>query len=241
MPGPAGSGGYHARSVGVSRDLNRVAVVSPAPGGFALLVGNAHEALVKRLVGTTLTAPTWGAGVDEVWTVRNGTEILRVPSQGQPNLVVGEDLDRIGRVSVLRLSRDGARVALVAGPQGGQKLYVGAVNRTGGAALGQLSLIAPDLRNVVDVAWSAADTVVVLTRSGASDAAMHSVAIDGSAAESVTTSGLPGPPSTLAAAPTMPVLAVAENGVWRLRDPQGSWTSVQRGGNQPDSAPAYPG
>jgi dipeptidyl aminopeptidase/acylaminoacyl peptidase len=197
--------------------------------------------LTKRLVGRSLTTPTWGGAIDEVWTVRNGTEILQVPSQGSPSPVAAEDLDRIGTVSVLRLSRDGARVALVAGPRGGQKLYVGSVTRSGGAALGELTVITPDLRNVVDVAWSAADLLLVLTRSGASDAALHSVAIDGSVAETVTTSGLPGPPSTLAAAPKMPMLTVAENGIWRLRDPQDAWTSVQRNGNVPDSAPAYPG
>jgi hypothetical protein len=155
--------------------------------------------------------------------------------------VAADDLARLGRASVLRLSRDGARVALVAGPQGNQKLYVGSVNRSGGASISGLAAIAPDLRNVVDVAWSAADTLIVLTRSGASDAALHSLPIDGSIVEAVTTSGLPGPPSTLAAAPKMPVLAVAENGIWRLRDPQDVWTSVQREGNLADSAPAYPG
>lgn len=241
LPGPAGAGTYHARSVGISRDLSRLAVLSPVAGGVALLVGGARGPLAKRLVGTTLTAPTWGGDLEEVWTVRNGREILQVPVRGVPSQVAAEGLDSIGTVSVLRLSRDGSRVALVAGPQGNQKLYVGAVSRTGGAVLGPLTAIAPDLRNVVDVVWSAADMLVVLTRSGASDAALHSVTIDGSVAETVTTSGLPGPPSTLAAAPTMPMLTVAENGIWRLRDPQGSWTSVQRSGNQPDSAPAYPG
>ena len=155
--------------------------------------------------------------------------------------VITEDLDQIGPVSVLRLSRDGARAALVAGPAGNRKLYVGAVNRNGGASLSQLTAIAPDLRNVVDVGWSTADQLIVLTRSGTSDAALHSVTVDGSTAETVTTSGLPGPPSTLAAAPKMPMLAVAENGIWRLRDPQDAWTSVQREGNLADSAPAYPG
>jgi hypothetical protein len=241
VPGPAGLGSYQARSVGVSRDLGKLAVVGPVRGGLALFVGPARGPLARRVGGASFTAPTWGGDLDEVWTVRNGTDILQVPDQGAPNLVGGEDLDRIGPVSVLRLARDGSRVALVAGPQGGQRLYVGAVNRTGGAALGQLTAIAPDLRNVVDVGWSAADMLMVLTRSGASDAALHSVAVDGSVAQTVTTAGLPGPPSTLAAAPTMPMLTVAENGIWRLRDPQGSWTSVQRGGNLPDSAPAYPG
>ncbi|HVQ92874.1 MAG TPA: LpqB family beta-propeller domain-containing protein [Mycobacteriales bacterium] len=235
-----GLGGYHARSVGVSTDLTALALVAPASGGMALYVGSMRGPLTMRLSAANLSAPSWG-DQDTVWVVRNGTEILQVGRQGTASSVITEDLDQIGAVRVLRLSRDGARAALVAGPTGNRKLYVGAVNRKGGAALSQLTAIAPDLHNVVDVAWSTADQLVVLTRSGTSDAALHSVTVDGSTAAMVTTSGLPGPPSTLAAAPKMPMLAVAENGVWRLRDPQDAWTSVEREGNLLDSAPSYPG
>jgi len=81
----------------------------------------------------------------------------------------------------------------------------------------------------------------VLTRSGASDAVLRSISVDGSIAESVTTSGLPGPPAAVAAASKLPTLTIAESGIWRLRDPQGSWIGVSRGSGQVDSAPAYPG
>lgn len=237
----SGVSGYHARSIGVSTDLTGLALVAPASGQVGLFVGGVRGPLSRRLVAASLTAPSWDAEADAVWTVRNGAEVVQVSRLGVPSLVAADDLAELGTVSVLRLSRDGARVALVAGPRGNQKLYVGSVNRSGGASIGGLAAIAPDLRNVVDVAWSAADTLIVLTRSGTSDAALHSLPIDGSVVETVTTSGLPGPPSTLAAAPKMPVLAVAENGIWRLRDPQDVWTSVEREGNLADSAPAYPG
>jgi hypothetical protein len=236
-----GMSGYHARAIGISADLTGIAVIASVGSDRGLYVGPVRGPLTRRLVADTLTTPTWDAETGSVWTVRNGTEVLQLSRRGTQNPVAADDLASLGTVSVLRLSRDGARVALVAGPPGNQKLYVGSVNRTGGATIGGLTAITPDLHNVADVAWSLADTLIVLTRSGTSDAALHSVPIDGSVVETVTTSGLPGPPSTLAAAPKMPVLAVAENGIWRLRDPQDVWTSVQREGNLADSAPAYPG
>lgn len=241
LAGPAGSATYNAVSVGVSGDLGKLAVVGRVSRGAALYVGGIQGQLTRRLVATSLTTPTWGAAVDELWTVRNGNEIVQVPLRGPPAAVDAPDLERIGTISVLRLSPDGVRVALVAGPRSARRLYLGTVTRADGATVDRLSAVAPDLRNVVDVAWSAADVLLVLTRSGASDATLWSVAVDGSSTDTVVTTGLPGPPSALAAATKMPTLAVAEGGIWRLRDPQGSWTNVQRGGGQPDSGPAYPG
>jgi hypothetical protein len=240
LPGPAGSGTYNAERVGVSHDLSRIAVVGRASRNAALYVGGPQGQLARRLVASSLTTPTWGAAVDEVWTVRNGNEIVEVPLRGSPAPVTAPDLERVGRISVFHLSPDGVRVALVAGPRGAGKLYVGTVTRADTVTVDRLTAVAPDLRNVVDVAWSATDMLTVLTRSGASDATLWSVTVDGSGTDTVVTTGLPGPPSAVAAATGMPTLAVAEGGIWRLRDPHGSWSSVQRSGSQSDSAPVYP-
>jgi hypothetical protein len=237
LAAPAGGARYQALSVGISRDLAKLAVVGRVTGGQALYVGNLRGALTRRLVATSLSPPTWGPAVDEVWTVRDGDEVLRVPFRGAPTPVPATGLDSIGPIRVLRLSRDGARVAVVAD----QQLYVGAITRSAGTAIAGLANVAPGLRNVVDVVWSAADTLMVLTGSGASEATLWSVAVDGSVTSTVTRAGLPGPPSELAAAPKRPTLAVAASGIWRLRDPQGEWTRVHHGGAQADSAPTYPG
>jgi hypothetical protein len=237
--GPAGRDGYRAVSVGVSRDLGRLAVVGRMPHGVALYVGPARGQLTRRLTADSFTPPTWDP-TGAAWTVRNGRDIIQVPARGMPVRVEAQDLDPVERIGKLSLSRDGSRVAILVGAVGAQVLYVGAVGSSG-SSLSAVRQIVPGLANVVDVAWAAADSLVVLTRNGASDATLWLVAVDGSSAEPMTTSGLPGPPAAVAAAPGQPTLAVAENGVWRLRDPQEGWTVVPpRGGLAADAAPAYP-
>jgi len=237
-PGPAGrDGGYRAQSVGVSADLGRLAVVGRLSRGVALYVGAARGELSQRLTASSLTAPSWDAA-GGVWTVRNGSEIVQVPARGLPQRVRAQDLDPAERIGKLQLSRDGSRVALLVGPPGGQMLYIGAMSS--GFAPTALRLVVPGLTNIVDVAWAAADSLVVLTRKGALDAGLWSVAVDGSSVESMTSSGLPGPPTAVAAAPDQPTLAISEGGLWRLPGPR-EWTAVlPRGSESADSAPAYP-
>jgi len=241
-PGPAGRDTYQAQSVGVSRDLARLAVVGRIPHGVALYVGPARGQLVRRQTASSLTAPTWDPATGAAWTVRNGTDIIQVSSSGQPVRVKVQDLDRAERIGKIRLSPDGCRVALLVGPTGDQALYIGAVSRSE-SAVTALRPIVPRLTNVVDVAWATAGSLVVLTRNGGSDATLWSVAVDGSSAEPTTSSGLPGPPSAVAAAPDQPTLAVSEGGIWRLHDPREGWTGVppRSTGSVVVAAPTYPG
>jgi hypothetical protein len=235
------TGDLRAVSVGVSRDLRRVAVVSQSNGRDRIYVGPVAGPLRPGPVAESLSPPTWGAAADEVWTVRNRRQILRVSAKGAASSVSAPDLESYGEVSVMRLSPDGTRVAIIAGIEGAGRLYVGTVSRAGRPTIDRLTPIAPGLTNATDLAWSAADSLIVLTRGGGSDAVLQSVAVDGSVAELLTTSGLPGPPSAVAAASTLPRLTVAESGVWRLRDPQEAWTAVPPNPGQDESAPAYPG
>ena len=58
----------------------------------------------------------------------------------------------------------------------------------------------------------------------------------------MTSSGLPGPPMAVAAAPDQPTLAVSEDGLWQLHDPREGWTAVPpRSNGSVDAAPTYPG
>lgn len=241
VAGAAGLGTLHAKSVAVSRNLSRLAVVGRVARGETLYIGAAKGILRRSLTARSLTAPTWGPALDEAWTVRDGHQIIQVRSQGSPTAVSAPDLDRVGPVTVLRLSRDGARIAVIAGTPGAQRLYVGAVSRSDRVSVEQLISITPGLANVTDVAWSTGDTLIALTRNSPSDAVLHSVTVDGSAIDTLPTSGLPGPPSAVAAAPKLPTLTVAQDGIWRLRDPQGTWTDVPRGDRPLDMAPVYPG
>jgi hypothetical protein len=240
-PGPAGRGAYQALSVAVSTDLGRLAVVGRVRNGVALYVGPARGVLTRRLSASTLTPPTWDPATAQVWTVRNGTEIIQVPAGRPPVQVVPSGLDRQQGIGAIRVARDGSRVALLVGSPGAQVVYVGAVSSSG-SAVTEIRSIAPRLTNVVDVTWASADSLVVLTTKGAGEASLYSVGVDGSWSDTITTAGLPALPSAVTAAPGHATLAVAEGGIWRMRDSHEGWTGVlPRRNGQGDSAPAYPG
>ena len=240
VPGAAGRPGFRARSVAVSHDQRSLAVVRDTPGGRALYVG-APGSLHATVTGAELTRPTWGLGTREVWTVQNGRNVLIVPLTGQAVRVDVQKLDDLGHIRALNLSRDGTRVAIAAGAAGEQKLWVGVVSQEGGSTrIGKLRVLEVGDSPVSDISWFDALHIIALTRSGA-ESGLYSVDVSGvSAGQLVSTAGLPGPPAAIAAAPSLPLLTIAEGGLWRAVSFDDSWKKV------PDaragvSAPVYPG
>jgi Lipoprotein LpqB beta-propeller domain/Sporulation and spore germination len=240
LPGPAGRSSFGAVSVAASVDESSVAVVRRAAGGGRVLYVGAPGSLRSTISGATLSRPTWGSGIREVWTVRDARDVMLVTVAGRAYRVDLPQAPQIGPIRALSLSRDGARVAVVAGQAGRERLWIGVVLRDSGAA--QIQGLRPlDLGDtpVSDVSWSDAGTVVALTRSGEQDSSLYSVDVDGgSPALLVSTTGLPGPPTAVAAGPTL--LTIAAGTLWRTPVASESWTKVEdrRGG---ESAPAYPG
>ena len=225
----------------MSHDQRSLAVVRAAAGSGHVLYVGSPTSLHATVTGNSLTRPTWGLGTREVWTVRDGRDVLIVPLTGQAVRVDVQSLDELGFIRALSLSRDGARAAIVAGVAGQEKLWVGVVSQEGGTTRvdGLRTLEAGD-SPVSDVSWSDALNVVVLTRSGA-DSSLYSVDISGvTAARLLGAAGLPGPPTAIAAAPSLPLLTVAAGGLWRAVSPDDPWTRVAdtRAGV---SAPGYPG
>lgn len=95
-----------------------------------------------------------------------------------------------GRIAELRLSRDGARAALIIGGS----VYVATVVRTasGGYSLGDPVEVAPGLGGAaLSLDWSTGDTVVV-ARSG-SDVPIVTVAVDGSRLDALPNRNLTAP------------------------------------------------
>jgi len=242
LAGPAGRSSFHAVSVASSIDERSVAVVRRAASGGQVLFVGAPGSLHSTVSGAALSRPTWGSDTGEVWTVRDGREVLRVALDGQAAHVDLPQEHDIGPIRALSLSRDGARVAVVAGPAGREQLWIGVVvrdNDTGAAQIRGLRPLDFGDTPVSDVSWSDAGTVIALTRSGEQDSSLYSVDVDGgSPALLVSTTGLPGPPTAVAAGPTL--LTIAAGALWRTPVASESWTKVEdrRGG---ESAPAYPG
>ncbi|MGY5882755.1 LpqB family beta-propeller domain-containing protein [Modestobacter lacusdianchii] len=247
-PGPAGQGAYALTAAGVSVDTRTgaldwtVGVSAAAPGGLAtLLAGPYGGELAPVLTGASFTDPTTAAPRGEVWTVRNGTEVVRVPSGGAPQTVSATTLSGLGRTTEFQLSPDGVRAAVVIeGPQGGQ-VYVGTVVRDEDAvSVRDLRSVAPSVRQIVDVAWRNAGLLMLLAGDPSTGRTVpYTVGVDGWLLTEVTDSGLPGQPTALAAAPGRQPLVSADDTMWQFAG--GYWVTLVRGAPPlRGSAPFYP-
>ena len=186
------------------------------------------------LTATSLTPPSID-GHGEVWAVEGGgtSRVIVIPPGGRPTVVSSPELAGFD-VSRLRVSRDGARVAVVAARAGARpRLLVGrvSVRAQGGLLVDGFRSVAPRLR-VTEVSWAAADRLAVL---GAAHGVVQpwSVAVDGSEVAPVATTGLLGY-LDIAAAPELPLVVSFARGIYQAD--QGGWTLVAHGGE-----PAYPG
>jgi hypothetical protein len=246
VPSPAGSGGYALSSAAVASDprsgeLAFLAGVRSTPSGSTLFAGPYAGQLAPVLSAGSLSAPTVAATRMEAWVVRDGTSVVRVPSAGDAQSVSAPTLPRLGPAEALELSPDGVRAALVVQGPGGPTLYVGTVVRSenGGVALPDLRQIAPDLSQVVDVAWRDGGTLLVLAGDAGDDRIVpYEVGVDGWGLSDVPTAGLPSQPTSIGAAPTRQPLVNAGSQIWQLAG--GTWVTLVRGQTLPGTAPFYP-
>ncbi|HEV7727008.1 MAG TPA: LpqB family beta-propeller domain-containing protein [Modestobacter sp.] len=245
-PGPAGTGAYGLSWAAISADrrtgaLGLTAGVTTAGPTATLLAGPYGGDLVPVLTGGSFTAPTTAGTRPEVWTVRDGAEVVRVPAGGAPQPVNATTLAGLGRATTLQLSPDGVRAAVVVEtPQGGQ-LYVGTVVRADDTvSVRDLRSVAPSVRQVVDVGWRNSGLLMVLAGDpGAERTVPYTVGVDGWGMTMVTMAGLPGQPTALAATPSRQPLVTADGTMWVLSG--GNWVTLLRG-EQPviGTAPFYP-
>jgi hypothetical protein len=215
-------------AVAVTPDQTRVAVLERSPSGsvavrVGLLRGTAFP-VVARAPG--LTSPSWGAGNQGVWLVRNQRSLVRVDDRLRDVPVAGLPTGRLTSVAV---SRDGARVALVVGG----RLYVGRVDVVGGRVqVVGLALVLPALHQASHVAWSASTELVVLGVLRRSVQVVQ-VAVDGSSSQVLNVAGLV--PTQVAASPAG-VLVVAGDRLYLSTGAE--FRQVQNG---TVTGPAYPG
>ncbi|TVL89244.1 hypothetical protein CD790_28270 [Streptomyces sp. SAJ15] len=230
-------------AAGVSRDgrLLYTSVLEPgAQRGVARLTSRAADP------DNGLTTPSWDA-LGGLWVadrdprhprllrLQNGTgtpEEVRVPGLGG------------GRITSLRISSDGMRLALLVERDGHTTLQLGRVERRGTAKAPELSVeglrsIGLKLEDVDAAAWAGDSRLVVAGHEsrGVQKLLMY-VETDGSPAD-IRTIPAPGGIQTLAATEgqNRPLLAGAkEDGIVRLTT-NGDWESVAKAG----VGPVYPG
>ena len=246
----AGLIGGPASDVGSDQAVDRAAS-APRGGSFALLrnLGKRWQLSTGPVTGPFdvrwqarfLASPSFGSGDLGVW-FSNGSQVLLAPSAGRPFVVPVEGVGRYGPVTALRVSRDGARIALVAGVGPARQLLVGRV-RTIGGRIGVVGLrrVAPGLTDVRDVCWESATSLVVLGRTaGALLALPVRVAVDGSTVAPLIRVGLEtSEPVSIAAAPGRPLVVGATiNGQPVLFRDNGRSYAPEPGTG---TAPFYPG
>lgn len=247
VPGPAGSGAYRVLSAAQSTDREMLAMVSERGDGVGLRVGEyGGSAQVVDIRARTLTRPSWGPRANtadarsEVWTVGDSRTVYRaVQAQGGPWTVQRVDarsLTRLGRISALRLSRDGVRVAAVVDG----KLVVGSVRREPDrVAIGGVSTVnAQSLGNVVGLDWQEQDVVVAATSNELTPVVR--VQVDGLQVDRYDRSNLTPPITAVTAAPERQIVVADQTQMWNYEELSQGWRPLDyRPG--PNVVPFYPG
>ncbi len=242
VAGNAGTGALGITSASLSVDGTQMAAVGTAPGVPTLYVGPAGGELAPVALPDTisLSTPTWGAANDEVWLVRNGNTIVRVPIKGQPAIVTPGSLGDITSISTLRLSRDGTRAAMVATTPIGNRLFLATVARSpDGVAITEPVMLSPTVE-VTQLAWSTARTLVVFGRGpvGTRDVP-YSILIDDSSRTQLPAPVFTARPTSLVAAPNRSLVSAGDGIILKLTE--STWVSLLPGKVIYGSSPFYPG
>lgn len=251
--GSPGSPGFKVLSAAVSYDERRAAVVSE--DGLYVVSMTGSGAMPQPLLPgkgnkpNTLTAPSWDAAGD-LWVADQDPQhpgLWRVPGgTGTPEKVQVAGLD--GRITSLKASSDGVRIALLVEKVGGRKnLWVGRIERPDGkgdvsaVSVRELRRAAPQMADVTAMSWAPRGRLLVVGRESGGVVQARYMLVDGS----VVAATLPGATGLSAVAVAAsedeskpkPVMGYsAEDGIVVL-PPGAQWRTVAAGGR----APVYPG
>jgi hypothetical protein len=196
-------------SAAVSPRGGAMALLTRSAAGMDLKTGPPNGPFVVRARAQSISFLTWGSGEQGVWFLRTGRVVL-APLSGAPVEVPVDGLGSAGPITGLRVSRDGARVGIIAGVGTGRRLLVGRVaERAGALRIIGIRSVAPGVGDVRDLTWDSATSLIVLGRA-AGVAGPVRVAVDGSSVILVARVGLEGTqPLTVTAAPNQPLVVAA--------------------------------
>jgi hypothetical protein len=244
--------GFGVDEVAVSPETSALGLLTRSVGGLdevrtGPLAGPFGEPVLAK---PRLGSLSWGPGEQGLWVLESGASplIWLVPGPGaevqRNSPVLYEQPADAGPLTGLRVSRDGARVALVFGEGDAARLYVGTVTPSGeGLRVSAVTPVAPSLGAVTDVAWRDGTTLMVLASSTAVDSILlWRVTVDGSTSPGlVQRPNLGNAPTTIAAAPGRPLVvgATDEQGRPRLFQDNGQVFLPVK--DAIGAAPAYPG
>lgn len=210
LPGNLGNGGYHLTSVALARVTGsqrlRVAATSGSDKSSQLLLGQTGGALHQTTppLSGQLTRPDWMPGLDEVW-IGAGSKLYRVDGNGRTHRVpiAPSSGTLAGRIVAVRLSPEGARVALVVASGGTAQIWIGTIVRSATSVqVTQAIPITPSGVVVKDVAWAGDQLTLYAVGFGrtSNDASVYSVRSDGSYWSSYGISNLGNAPDSISVA-----------------------------------------
>ncbi|WP_328321855.1 LpqB family beta-propeller domain-containing protein [Streptomyces sp. NBC_00388] len=253
VPGPLGAGAKPLSTVAVARDERRAAGVSKDSGTLSVASvvsgDDASDQLYSshaKLEKNRLSAPSWD-GRGDLWVADRdpaNPRLLRFPGgSGRPQTVPVPGLDG-ARVSGLRMSSDGVRIALLLTKDGHTTLKVGRVVREGSgdspavSAVDELRPAAPQMADVTAVSWAGRSRLVVVGKEAGGVQQVRYMQADGSVSG---VNPLPGANRITAVAASdddrLPLMALSdEDGIVRL-PPRANWKTVVEEGK----SPVYPG
>jgi hypothetical protein len=234
LQGALGTGRYGLTSVALasqaaSEDLLAAGTSGPASDA-RLLVGSELTGLHNTGLHGPLSRPTWAPTLNEMW-IGDGSKVYRVTNGGHPTEVpVAGAGPLAGRVTALRFSPEGTRIAMVltARDAGSAQVWVGSVVRTPAQAqvrVDSLEPITPQGIAVTDVAWTDQLKLFVIGRqlSGPGQNNVYEVQVDGSLWTPRKVVNLPGAPDSITVSENVPAWVSVDGTVWVQTG--GSWSS----------------
>jgi hypothetical protein len=232
--GPVGNGAYQLSSVALARikgstDL-LVAGTSGTPDEARLLVGSLSSGLRTTSVRGQLSRPSWAPNVNEVW-FGWGAHLYRAGPTGAPAVVPINGSTVAGRVTAIRFSPEGSRVALVLNNSDGKRLWIGSVVRDpagGGVRVDNLEPVSPQNVAITDVAWNDELKLFTIGRTSAGgDTNVFELQVDGSLWTPRGTTNLPEAPDSITVAENEVAWVSAGGTVWAQQ--AGTWVSPGQG------------
>lgn len=252
VAGPFGAGSLKVSAVGVARDEQTAAALSQhADALYVSSIAADGELPVPAVTSKAgreenrLTAPSWD-GRGDLWVADRdpgNSRLLRLAGgTGKPQEVTVPSLDG-SRITALRLSSDGVRIALLLTNGDGTTLKIGRIERHGPQGKEKASVVdlrqaAPQLVDVTAMSWSGGSRLVVVGKEQGGVQQVRYVQADGSTPSSGV---LPGVNQVRAIAAAddeqLPLMAdTVGEGIFKLL-PGDNWQSVLKEG----SALVYPG
>jgi len=165
-----------------------------------------------------LSRPAWAPGTKEVW-IGDGKELKRVtgPRSVQTVSLEVAQGQASGRVSAVRISPDGGRVALVLSAGDTSQVYVGNIVRNGNKiSVNNLAPITPQAIYITDVAWNDQLKLFVTGKDHfTGESQVYEVQCDGSIWNTRGNVGLPGAPIVVTAAASSEAVVSTGNFIWQ--------------------------